>query len=193
MPSLLFRSTYLQLCPPIPLFHLEICLKAFHALHGLKTFNVVADRHRRLSHKRLPLLSPIWMFPRRWLGFRGWGPQLHGQERSSQWVWSKYFEQERKKREKRLHIILQNCSMLWRRWCLQLHGRPWKGKKSGSKNRNCFKGDFPVSLSFRSSQRVIRGRWFFQDFLSISHIKCKIFPFVLEARCFGRGRRPWHT
>ena len=43
MTSLLFESTYPQLCPPTPLFQLEICLKAFHTIHGMKIFIVIAE------------------------------------------------------------------------------------------------------------------------------------------------------
>lgn len=43
MASLLFGSTYLQLCPPTPLFWLEICLKAFPNLYGMKIFIVIAE------------------------------------------------------------------------------------------------------------------------------------------------------
>lgn len=43
MASLLFGSTYLQLCPSTPLFWLEICLKAFPNLYGMKIFIVIAE------------------------------------------------------------------------------------------------------------------------------------------------------
>lgn len=43
MASLLFGSTYPQLCPPSLLFWLEICLKAFHTIHGMKIFVVIAE------------------------------------------------------------------------------------------------------------------------------------------------------
>lgn len=43
MASLLFGSVYFQLCSPTPLFWLEICLKAFHDLHGMKIFIVIAE------------------------------------------------------------------------------------------------------------------------------------------------------
>lgn len=38
-----FRSTYPQLCPPTPLFQLEMCLKVFHTVHGMKIFIVIAE------------------------------------------------------------------------------------------------------------------------------------------------------
>lgn len=43
MASLLFGSTYPQLCPPTPLFRLEVCLKAFHAIPGMKIFIIIAE------------------------------------------------------------------------------------------------------------------------------------------------------
>lgn len=43
MAYLLFGSDYLQLCPPTPLFWLEICLKAFHNIYEMKIFIVIAE------------------------------------------------------------------------------------------------------------------------------------------------------
>lgn len=43
MASLLFGSAYFQLCPPTSLFWLEICLKTFHNLYGMKVFIVIAE------------------------------------------------------------------------------------------------------------------------------------------------------
>lgn len=43
MASLLFGSAYFHLCPPTRLFWLEICLKAFHNLYGMKIFIIIAE------------------------------------------------------------------------------------------------------------------------------------------------------
>lgn len=43
MASLLFGSTYPLFCLPTPSFRLQVCLKAFHAIHGMKIFIVIAE------------------------------------------------------------------------------------------------------------------------------------------------------